>query len=199
MPHRYAELAFTPTIRALQQHLGSRDMYARFDDGPDKHHEFRARETRFIEQRDSVYMATVNEEGWPYLQHRGGPAGFVKILDAHTLGFADYSGNRQYITTGNLANNARVSLFFMDYPNRRRLKLMGRAEVLQPDDPKLRQLVDPTYPVSIERGFLIHLVAFDWNCPQHITRRYTESDVQQLIDKAVREALKHAQGDIPHD
>ena len=189
MPHRYAELAFTHTIRALQKELGSRSLYSQFDQGPDKHHEFRDREVHFIQQRDSFYMATVNEEGWPYVQHRGGPAGFVKVLDNKTLGVADYSGNRQYITTGNLANNNRVSLFFMDYLHRRRLKLMGMTEVLTIDDPRLKTLVDSAYPVSIERGFLIHLAAFDWNCPQHITRRYTETEVKQLIEEAVVQAL----------
>ena len=195
MSHRYAELAFTPTIRNLQQQLGSRALYARLDHGEDKHHQFRQRETAFIQQRDSVYMATVNEEGWPYLQHRGGPAGFIKVLDHQTLGFADYSGNRQYITTGNLQTNQRASLFFMDYPNRRRLKLMGTVEVLAADDPRINDLIDTHYSVNIERGFLIHLTAFDWNCPQHITPRYSEAEVQLLIDEAIKQTATHSSGD----
>lgn len=195
MSHRYAELAFTPTIRYLQQQLGSRALYARLDHGEDKHHHFRQRETAFIQQRDSVYMATVNEEGWPYLQHRGGPAGFIKVLDHQTLGFADYSGNRQYITTGNLQTNQRASLFFMDYPNRRRLKLMGTVEVLAADDPRMNDLIDTHYSVNIERGFLIHLAAFDWNCPQHITPRYSEAEVQLLIDEAIKQTATHSSGD----
>lgn len=189
MSHRYADIAFTPTIRALQEQMDSRELYARMDTIPDKFHRFRDREIDFLRQRDSFYMATVTEDGWPYIQHRGGPAGFIKVLDEQTLGFADYSGNRQYITTGNLINNARVSLFFMDYPQRKRMKLLGRAETLTLEDERLTQLADPDYDARIERGFLIHLAAFDWNCPQHITPRYTEQDVQQRINQAVQDAL----------
>lgn len=189
MSHRYADIAFTPTIRALQEQMDSRELYARMDAIPDKFHRFRDREIDFLRQRDSFYMATVTEDGWPYIQHRGGPAGFIKVLDEQTLGFADYSGNRQYITTGNLINNARVSLFFMDYPQRKRMKLLGRAETLTLEDERLTQLADPDYDARIERGFLIHLAAFDWNCPQHITPRYTEQDVQQRINQAVQDAL----------
>lgn len=189
MSHRYADIAFTPTIRALQEQMDSRELYARMDAIPDKFHRFRDREIDFLRQRDSFYMATVTEDGWPYIQHRGGPAGFIKVLDDQTLGFADYSGNRQYITTGNLINNARVSLFFMDYPQRKRMKLLGRAETLTLEDERLAQLADPDYDARIERGFLIHLAAFDWNCPQHITPRYTEQDVQQRINQAVQDVL----------
>lgn len=189
MSHRYADIAFTPTIRALQQQLGSRELYARLDIGPDKNHRFRAREADFIRQRNSVYMATVTEDGWPYIQHRGGPDGFVKVLDDGTLGIADYSGNRQYISTGNLVHNDRVSLFFMDYPQRKRLKLLGRVETLSAEDERLALLADPDYPANVERGFLIHLTAFDWNCPQHITPRYTRQEIQPLIDQAVQQAL----------
>jgi len=195
MSHRYADIAFTPTIRALQEHMGSRELYARLDTIPDKFHRFREREIDFLRQRDSFYMATVTEDGWPYIQHRGGPAGFIKVLDDQTLGFADYSGNRQYITTGNLINNARVSLFFMDYPQRKRMKLLGRAETLTLEDERLAQLADPDYDARIERGFLIHLAAFDWNCPQHITPRYTEQDVQQRINQAVQDALANQSRD----
>ncbi len=195
MSHRYADIAFTPTIRALQEQMDSRELYARMDAIPDKFHRFRDREIDFLRQRDSFYMATVTEDGWPYIQHRGGPAGFIKVLDEQTLGFADYSGNRQYITTGNLINNARVSLFFMDYPQRKRMKLLGRAETLTLEDERLAQLADPDYDARIERGFLIHLAAFDWNCPQHITPRYTEQDVQQRINQAVQDVLAKQ----PHD
>ena len=195
MSHRYADIAFTPTIRALQEQMDSRELYARLDTIPDKFHRFRDREINFLRQRDSFYMATVTEDGWPYIQHRGGPAGFIKVLDEQTLGFADYSGNRQYITTGNLINNARVSLFFMDYPQRKRMKLLGRAETLTLEDERLAQLADPDYDARIERGFLIHLAAFDWNCPQHITPRYTEQDVQQRINQAVQDALANQSRD----
>ena len=195
MSHRYADIAFTPTIRALQEQMDSRELYARLDTIPDKFHRFRDREINFLRQRDSFYMATVTEDGWPYIQHRGGPAGFIKVLDEQTLGFADYSGNRQYITTGNLINNARVSLFFMDYPQRKRMKLLGRAETLTLEDERLAQLADPDYDARIERGFLIHLAAFDWNCPQHITPRYTKQDVQQRINQAVQDVLANQSRD----
>ena len=195
MSHRYADIAFTPTIRALQEQMDSRELYARLDTIPDKFHRFREREIDFLRQRDSFYMATVTEDGWPYIQHRGGPAGFIKVLDEQTLGFADYSGNRQYITTGNLINNTRVSLFFMDYPQRKRMKLLGRAEALTLEDERLAQLADPDYDARIERGFLIHLAAFDWNCPQHITPRYTEQDVQQRINQAVQDVLANQSRD----
>ena len=133
-------------------------------------------------------MATVSETGWPYVQHRGGPAGFVKVLDEKTLGFADFRGNRQYVSVGNLATDNRVSLFFMDYPNRRRLKLLGRTRMVGEDDEgELGKLIVPDYRAAVERGMLIDVEAFDWNCPQHITPRYTENDVATanaaLLDK----------------
>ena len=119
MAHKFAQITFTPTVRAIQSEEGSRTAYARFDGGEDHHNRLSAREATFIAARDSFYMATVSETGWPYVQHRGGPAGFVKVLDEHTIGFADYSGNRQYVSTGNLRSDNRVALFFMDYPGGR--------------------------------------------------------------------------------
>ena len=179
MGHQFAELAFTPTVRALQVSHGSRDSYAPMDTRPDYNHELAEREIEFITNRDSFYMATVSETGWPYIQHRGGPRGLIKILDDKTIGFADYSGNRQYISTGNLSTTNRVALFFMDYANQRRLKMLGTVETLTGKDALI--LSDPEYPASIERGFLIHVEAFDWNCPQHITPRFTEAEVQAII------------------
>jgi uncharacterized protein len=125
-------------------------------------------------------MASVSETGWPYIQHRGGPKGFVRVLEENTIGFADYRGNRQYVSVGNLVTNDRVSLFFMDYPNRTRLKLLGRAKLIDASDSAVLERLDvPGYQARIERGFLISVEAFDWNCPQHITQRYALADVEQ--------------------
>lgn len=182
MSHRFAELAFTPTVKKVQEQQGSRASYARLEDFDEPmNHELSEAEAGFIAGRESFYMATVGETGWPYIQHRGGPAGFVRVLDANTIGFADFRGNRQYVSVGNLANNDRVSLFFMDYPNRTRLKLLGRARLVGLDDrATLARLEMPEYRARIERGFVITVEAFDWNCPQHITPRFTLDDVRAM-------------------
>ncbi|WP_210395111.1 2Fe-2S iron-sulfur cluster-binding protein [Motiliproteus sediminis] len=181
MGHKFAEIAFTPSVREIQRELGSRNGYAAMEQGDDYNQHLGEAETSFIAARDSFYIASVSETGWPYLQHRGGPAGFVKVIDKTTLGFADYSGNRQYITTGNLRRDNRVSLFFMDYPNRTRLKLLGRVEVVYPAQTALiTTLEDDDYRARIERGMIIRIEAFDWNCPQHITPRYSEAEVDHI-------------------
>jgi hypothetical protein len=180
MGHRFAEIAFTPNVKAVQERQGSRRSLARFEGGDPVRHRLSAREAQFIAERDSFYMATVSETGWPYIQHRGGPKGFLRVLDETTLGFADYSGNRQYISVGNLAGNDRVSLFLMSYENKARLKILGRARVVQADDAvTMERLAVDGLDVRIERGILIDLEAFDWNCSQHITERYTLADVEQ--------------------
>lgn len=182
MAHKFAEIAFTPVVRAIQVEEGSRRMYARMDEGDDYNHQLGAREASFIAARDSLYMASVSETGWPYIQHRGGPAGFMKVLDQRTIGFADYAGNRQYVSTGNFRTDNRVALFFMDYPNRKRLKLLGRVRTIGPDEPELlTRLEDDDYPARVERGFIIGVEGFDWNCPQHITPRYTEAQVDERL------------------
>ena len=182
MGHKFAEIAFTPIIRELQVELGSRSFYTEMDRGADYNHQLTAREAQFIAARDSFYMASVTETGWPYIQHRGGLPGFMKVLDEGRIGFADYSGNRQYVSTGNFSHDSRVALFFMDYPNRRRLKMLGRVSVVSPEDQDtLTQLADHNYPAQIERGFVIEVEAFDWNCPQHITQRYTAENVEALF------------------
>ncbi|TDJ78996.1 MAG: pyridoxamine 5-phosphate oxidase [Planctomycetota bacterium] len=178
MPRRYTDITFTDSVKAVQTHFGTRATAAKIEawDIDDEH--LSAREKSFIVERDSFYMATVNADGWPYLQYRGGPRGFLKVLDETTLGYADFRGNKQYISTGNLEGNDRVALFFMDYPNRKRLKLMARTEVFDAADrPELlAQLEDSSYSARVERIVLFHVVAFDWNCPQHITPRFTESE-----------------------
>jgi hypothetical protein len=183
MGHRYADLAFTPAVRAIQETLGSRKAYARLDQGPRRHDRLGPQEAGFIGARDSVYLATVSETGWPYIQHRGGPAGFVKVLDETTIGFADYRGNRQYISVGNLQTDDRVSLFFMDYPHQARLKLMGRARLvgIEAEPELIARLAMPDYPAKVERGFVIAVEAFDWNCSQHITPRFTPAEVTEAI------------------
>jgi ferredoxin-NADP reductase/predicted pyridoxine 5'-phosphate oxidase superfamily flavin-nucleotide-binding protein len=182
MAHRFAEIAFTPEIRSIQSKMGSRSGYAAMDTGEDYNHLLGAREADFIGARDSFYMASVSETGWPYVQHRGGPVGFMKILDERSIGFADFSGNRQYVSTGNFSNDNRVSLFFMDYPNRRRLKMLGRVRTIGLDEPELlARLEDTDYPAQIERAFIIEVEAYDWNCPQHITPRFTLSQVEEQL------------------
>ncbi len=185
MAHQFAKLAFTDTVKAIQEQQGSRSNYQKFENGADINHHLRDREKGFIEQRDSFYMSTISETGWPYLQHRGGPKGFVRVLDDTSIGFADFSGNRQYITTGNAINNPRVALFFMDYVNRRRLKMLGTMKSVNVEDKtQMKNLhidaYDQEYPANIERGFIIQVHAFDWNCPQHITQRFTEAEILEL-------------------
>lgn len=193
MAHKYAQIAFTESVRQVQQQHHSRSGYESMDQGEDYNYLLTQNEADFIHSRDSFYMASVSETDWPYVQHRGGPKGFMRVLDASTLGFADFSGNRQYVSTGNFRTNDRVSLFFMDYPNRRRLKMMGRIEqVADTDWDMLAKLEVDDYRATVERGFLIHVEAFDWNCPQHITPRFSEDEVEQSIAPVIEEnkALK---------
>lgn len=180
MGHKFAELAFTPEVKAAQERNGSRRAYARMEAGEDHHDVLGPSEAGFIAARDSFYLATVSETGWPYIQHRGGPTGFVRVLDDKTIGFADFRGNRQYVSVGNLQNEDRVSLFLMDYPNRARLKILGRARIVDANDKDiLQRLSMPEYGAQVERGILISIVAFDWNCPQHITQRLTLAEIEE--------------------
>jgi ferredoxin-NADP reductase/predicted pyridoxine 5'-phosphate oxidase superfamily flavin-nucleotide-binding protein len=191
MAHKFAEIVFTPVVRAIQVEEGSRTGYSRMDGGDDYNYLLGEREAIFIAASDSFYMASVGETGWPYVQHRGGPAGFMKVLDERTIGFADYAGNRQYVSTGNFRSDNRVALFFMDYPNRRRLKMLGRVRTVERDEPGLlARLEDANYPAQIERGFIIDVEAFDWNCPQHITPRFTEAQVEGQLT-ALRTENRH--------
>lgn len=188
MGHKFADLMFTPAVQKIQSENGSREGFSRWDTGPDFHHQIDNAVASFIAERDSFYMASVTETGWPYLQHRGGPKGFLKIIDDTTLGFADYSGNRQYISTGNFKNNDRIALFFMDYANRRRLKMLGRVQLVTLDDIEtLSTLESDQYRANVERGFIIHLEAYDWNCPQHITPRFDEDQIDQIVAPLIAE------------
>jgi hypothetical protein len=191
MGHKFAEIAFTPAVREVQQVHGSRTGYASMEGGEDYNHLLGEREANFISERDSFYMASVSESGWPYVQHRGGPSGFMRVLDEQTIGFADFSGNRQYISTGNFLNDNRVALFFMDYPNRTRLKLLGRVKLVTTEESDLLSRLEvDDYRARVERGFLIHVEAYDWNCPQHITPRYTESQIEELMTPLIEENRK---------
>jgi predicted pyridoxine 5'-phosphate oxidase superfamily flavin-nucleotide-binding protein len=188
MTHKFAEIAFTDAVKDIQQSQGSRKAYEKMEVRSDSNNILSETESSFIAERDSFYMSSVSETGWPYLQHRGGPAGFMKVLDTRTLGFADFSGNRQYVSTGNFVNNNRVALFFMDYLNKRRLKLLGRVQVIGTEESAtLDKLTPVDYSAQIERSFLIKVEAFDWNCPKYITPRYTQSQVEELIASLVEE------------
>jgi hypothetical protein len=181
MPNTFAKTMFSEPARDLQQRNGSRAQYERMARFGTDEQELGIAETEFIAARDSFYMATVTPDGWPYVQHRGGPRGFLKVLDEHTLAFADYSGNKQYISAGNLSVNDRVALFLMDYPNRTRLKVIGHARIAEPgDDPALeaRLRVGANGP-RVERIFVLTVVGFDWNCSQHITPRYSREELAE--------------------
>ena len=181
MPRKFAEIAFTPAVKAIQERYGSREMYLRMEESGPENDTLIPRVSEFIEARDSFYLGTVNENGWPYIQFRGGPVGFLKILDEKTLGFADFGGNCQYLTLGNVSVNDRVFLFLMDYANRRRLKIWGRAKV-EYDNPSLvEQLRVPGYETPAERAILINVEAWDWNCPQHIPIKYSEVQLAETV------------------
>jgi predicted pyridoxine 5'-phosphate oxidase superfamily flavin-nucleotide-binding protein len=181
MPHTFANTMFSEPAKQLQGRFGSRGQYEKMARSGDGEQKLGPDEAGFIAARDSFYMASVTPDGWPYVQHRGGPAGFLHVLDPQTLAFADFSGNKQYITAGNLAVNDRVALFLMDYPNRTRLKIIGHAQLVEPGaDPTLEaRLRMPGQTARIERIFRIQLVGFDWNCSQHITPRYTREEMEE--------------------
>jgi len=180
MARAFADITFTESVKAAQSLYGSRENNRGFELADDPRNSLSASEAEFIHARDSFYQATVGENGWPYVQHRGGAIGFIKVLDERTLGYADFRGNRQYISVGNINADERVSLIFMDYANQRRLKIWGRAKVIhEHENPNLiAQLEDPSYRARIERAVIIHVEAYEWNCPQHITRRYTEDEIR---------------------
>ena len=182
MSYGFLDIAITPSVRAVQAQMGADHLWADFK-GHREFDRFTDNEADFIADRDSFYMASVSESRWPYVQHRGGPRGFLKLVDDRTLAFADYRGNRQYISTGNLAADDRVCLFLMDYGQRARLKVYARATALALDaDSALTALVTvPGYKAKLERIFRLRLQAFDWNCPQHITPRFTEQEINEAV------------------
>jgi uncharacterized protein len=200
MSHAFADIAFTSAVKAAQQIDGSRAAYARnFESGGETmNRRLGAGEADFIARQRSFYMATVSETGWPYVQHRGGPRGFLKLLDDETLGFADFAGNRQLVSVGNAAGNDRVALILVDYAQRVRLKILGHLQVheLAGDDVLAQRLHDADYKARPQRAMTIRVAAFDWNCPQHIPVRIDAEDVQRALDErdariaALEQALK---------
>jgi predicted pyridoxine 5'-phosphate oxidase superfamily flavin-nucleotide-binding protein len=182
MPQKYAATMFS-AAKALQELHNSRAQYERLAALGPSQDDLGEFEREFVAARDSFYLGSVNEDGWPYIQHRGGPAGFLHVLDGKTLAFADFAGNKQYITAGNLATNDRVSLFLMDYPHRARLKIIGHARIVElGEDAALEaRLRQPAYPAKVERIFVINIVAYDWNCSQHITPRFTKQELAHGI------------------
>jgi len=189
MPYHFLEVAVTQSVRAAQADMGVDQIWLGTDSRPSD--TFTENEIAFIASRDSFYMASVSETGWPYVQHRGGKVGFLKVVDQRTMAFADYRGNRQYISAGNFAANDRACLFLMDYVRQARLKIYAHVERLALDaDQELTDLVfDVTYQGRAERIFKLRLEAFDWNCPQHIIPRYTEQQVEQAV-APLRERLQ---------
>ena len=177
----FGDIMFTNGVRAEQEQRGSRKAYAQMTAQPAPE-ALGAREEAFIEARDSFYLASVNEEGWPYIQHRGGPKGFLKVTGPRQLAMADYRGNRQYVSTGNIKHDERVSLFLMDYPNKARLKILARAKIVDLDsDPSLAaKLADPEGG-KVEQLMTFEVEAFDWNCPQFITPRFTADDIRETL------------------
>jgi predicted pyridoxine 5'-phosphate oxidase superfamily flavin-nucleotide-binding protein len=179
MAKNFAALAFTKEVKEMQEKMGSRASYARMEkdsyvDGLTEN------EIDFIAERDSFYMASMGKNDFPYIQHRGGPKGFLKVLDSKRLGFIDFKGNMQYISVGNITTNNNVALIMVDYPTRSRLKILARAEVIElKNNPGLYDLLDLTdYKFRPERMMVLHIEAYDWNCPQHITPRYTPGDIE---------------------
>jgi predicted pyridoxine 5'-phosphate oxidase superfamily flavin-nucleotide-binding protein len=195
MSYGFLDIAITPSVRAAQAEMGADGVWADFH-GHREFDRFTEAEKAFIAERDSIYVASVSETGWPYVQHRGGPSGFLKVVDDRTLAFADYRGNRQYISTGNWAANDKACIFLMDYPRRARLKIYAHVEKLGVDeDPSLTALVtDGSYKAKIERIFRLRLESFDWNCQQHITPRFTEEEVLSAV-KPMRERLERLEAE----
>lgn len=183
MAHNFGNLVFTPLVKALQEKHGSRRQYARMAASDGERDRLGSDESAFIAERDSFYMATVGASGWPYVQHRGGPKGFLKVIDHHTIAFGDFRGNKQFITTGNLASDDRVALIMVDYPAQTRLKILGRVQIFEGEAANswLDRLRDPGSKDIIDRAYVIQVEAFDWNCPQHITPRFTEDQIREAL------------------
>jgi predicted pyridoxine 5'-phosphate oxidase superfamily flavin-nucleotide-binding protein len=183
MSHQFAEIMFTEGVKSAQEEYGSRERLERFTSMAGPNDKLSEREVSFIAQRDSFYMATVNEDGWPYVQHRGGPPGFLRVLGPQRMAYADFRGNTQLVSVGNLSSNDRVSIILMDYPNRRRLKVLGHMRAENADsvtEEDLDAVALSGYAAQIERIVYFDVAAFDWNCPQHIAQRYTASEWAQI-------------------
>ena len=196
MARNFAEIAFTERVKAIQEKMGSRRSYAKVEARTESNRLGEA-EAEFITELDHFFLATVSATGYPYIQHRGGPRGFLKVLDDRTLGFADFRGNLQYISLGNLSGNDCACLFLIDYKTRTRLKIYARIEIvdLESSPEVLGLLSDPGYPGVVERGMLIHVESYDWNCPQHITPRYTIEEIEE-ISLPLRQRLAELEAEV---
>jgi predicted pyridoxine 5'-phosphate oxidase superfamily flavin-nucleotide-binding protein len=183
MAYTFGSLVFTPVIKKLQERYGSRRQYARREESSFAPDGLGPAESDFLAEADSFYMASLGETGWPYVQHRGGPGGFLKVIDKDTVAFADFRGNKQYISTGNLKTNDRVALILVDYPRQARLKIIGHVQIFEGADAGvwIDRLRDPGYDAVIERVYVIRVEAFDWNCQQHITPRFTEQQIREAL------------------
>ncbi len=181
--HPTSDIGFTPSVKAVQARRGSREQYRRYEQRGGWRTEVDADLAGFLADIDTAYLATVSSEGQPYAQHRGGPRGFIRPLGPRTLGFVDYAGNRQYITTGNLADNEKAFLFLMDYAHRRRVKIWGRARVVEGDQDLIRRLMPKDSTARAEQVILFEIEAWDVNCPQHIPQKFDAADVQAAIGR----------------
>jgi uncharacterized protein len=183
--HAYSsDVAFTPTVKAIQERKGSREAYARVEANGGWRTEIDERLAGQLAETNSFYMATATKDGQPYIQHRGGPKGFVKVLDKHTIAFADYAGNQQYLSQGNLSDNPKAHIFIMDYAHRRRVKIWGEARVIEDDPALLESLMPKGYRARPEQVILFKIAAWDTNCPQHIPQKFDAADVQQVMKDA---------------
>jgi predicted pyridoxine 5'-phosphate oxidase superfamily flavin-nucleotide-binding protein len=197
MPHKFSALTFTDDVAEVQRQMGSRNANEKLTERGPANDTFGPDERTFIAARDGFYIATIGTTGWPYIQFRGGPIGFLDIRDDRTLAYADVTGNRQYITTGNLHGNHRASLFFMDYPNQTRLKLLADIETIPwSEAPAWKTDLKRPEPSRPERVVLIHLAAFDWNCPQHIPQRWTVEELKRTSIFERIEALEEENRDL---
>lgn len=178
-----SDIAFTPSVKAIQTKKGSRSSYARMESGGSWQTTVTPELAAFLGELDMFYLGTANGEGQPYIQYRGGSPGFLKTVDEKTLGFADFGGNRQYITLGNLSENPKAFIFLMDYARSRRIKLWGNARVVEDDSALLDRLRDPSYPGKVERAILFEIEAWDVNCPQHIHKRFSQKQVAPIIEQ----------------
>jgi uncharacterized protein len=184
MPQSFGSLVFTSVVKALQEKYGSRRQYARLEEFQSRAGKLGPQESEYISERDTFYMASLGSTGWPYVQHRGGSKGFLKVIDETTIAFADFRGNKQYISTGNLMTDNRVAIILVDYPRQLRLKILGRVEIFEGTQGNqwIDKVRDPNYKAVIERVFVIHVEAFDWNCQQHIIPRFTQDEIRDALE-----------------
>ena len=183
MDHPISDIAFTPAVKAAQEERGSRSAYAKMEQRGGWNDVVTPELAEFIAARDSLYLGTTGADGQPYIQHRGGPKGFLKVLDERTLAIADYVGNAQYISLGNLAENNKAFIFLMDYPNRHRIKIWGTAEFIEDDPALLSRVADPDYKARLERVLVFHVKAWDVNCTQHIQQRFTPEEFEPVVQE----------------